>query len=159
MGQTTLVAYHIADGQRLIAELSRHQVDVTAAAWIKMDEESRWHLYIVSRTVDDGGALTAYRQILPVLRGMGELWVEADDLKVIGAADPMAKDLLALQLPGRTKVPTRLDYVRLGSKFANEGFLYPPLPTAATPEVVANGAEQSPVTTAAPAARTSPPPP
>jgi hypothetical protein len=142
MGQTTLVERHLEDAKKLLARLGQEHFDVTAAAWIKPDDESKWYLYIVSRAVDAAGASNAaYLALGQVVRSMPDLWIESDDIKLIGASEPMARDLVALKLQPRytARIPERIPWPRLGGRFIQEVLWYPPPSQADQTEAPASG--------------------
>jgi len=126
MAQTTLVGQEIDDGQKVLAHLAAAHIDVSAAAWIKAEDSSRWHLYIASKTVEEKGWDDAYMKIDAEIRQLQDLWVESDNVKVIGATNPIARDLIAYQSKHPKRIPSRFWGYRLGTLDVEEAFIYPP---------------------------------
>lgn len=127
MDQITLVENQISDGQRLIQQLAAENFDVTAACWAKTSEEERWFLYIASKAVDDLGLFGAYRTVHLVIRAMPDLWVDPFEVKLLGATDPITKDLLKFQSRSPSRAPTRFWGTHLGGVAVEAAYVYPPV--------------------------------
>ena len=69
----TLVAEQIDDGQRLIDRLSRENLPVRSACWVKPIEQDRWSLYLATPLVDEKGSTSAYGEVYRVLRSLGNV--------------------------------------------------------------------------------------
>src|SRR5947207_789883 len=96
MDKTILVEHQINDGQKLVDELPQQGFDVPAAFWIKTSYDGRWHFYIVSPIADTNGRVEAYRQLNQLVRDMPPLWIDPMEIKLIGASDPIAQDVIAV---------------------------------------------------------------
>jgi hypothetical protein len=128
MATDTLVDNQIDAGRELLLRLARSNFDVTAAYWVKIGDEGRWLLYVVSKAVEEKGLAAAYRDAYGELQAINNPWVSLSDLKLLHPHDPIARDFAALfgQRPGR--VPARAYRMLLGNEAIEEAYVYPPLP-------------------------------
>ncbi len=131
MDQETLVENQIGDGQKLAEELARAGIEVAAAFWLKAAEESPWYFYVVTPVVDEEGPVRAYRRTHTVIRRIAQpFWIDPFEVKLIGPADPLAQDVLAVQRRYRGRGPIRYAGKHLGGVSVEGAYLYP-LPAAA----------------------------
>lgn len=126
MDQSTLVGDQISDGRRFIERFAADGNPVEAAFWVKTDEDGLLFLYVVSDLVEREGPAVAYRAVNESLKKLGECWVASSEVKVIGANNPIAKDVLAItaRYPGR--LATRIGARILGSMSVDQVYIYPP---------------------------------
>jgi hypothetical protein len=96
------------------------------AAWLKTNEEGRWFLYIASNEVDKKGLADAYKVVYLATQRLRNLWLDPFDVKLIGAHNPIAKDILDIQRRYPAAIPSRLRETRLGSVHIEEAYIYPP---------------------------------
>jgi hypothetical protein len=128
MAKATLVGQEIDDGFKLIQELKSKNFDITAAFWLKRDEDSSWYLYIASKDVDDRTKPPAYQTVREAMRALGDdLWIDPFQIKVISANDPMARDLVATQERYPRAVTSHYGGTRLGDAWIEEAYVYPPI--------------------------------
>jgi hypothetical protein len=126
MAQATLVGQEIDDGQKVLAHLAAAHIDVSAAAWIKSEDGFQWQFYIASKAVEEMGRPEASMKIGAAIRQLQDLWVEWDNVRIIGATDPIARDLIAYQSKHPKRIPLRFPGYRLGALDVEEAFIYPP---------------------------------
>lgn len=124
MDQETLVRDQVDSGQGLIDRLQAENFDVTAAFWIKSSKDGRWLLYIASSVVDDEGLAAAYRKLYGVLGNMPDSWVFRSDVKLIGTANPVTKDVLEFRKKWPGPTPTWYRGRQLGNMFIDEAYIY-----------------------------------
>ena len=126
-----LVKDQIDDGRRLLEQLVHDGFDVTAAFWLRFEFEEIYPWFcIVSKTVDEQGlraALLAIHAALHRIPAPWDSWLSAGEigeLHLIGVNDPLAKDVLAFhhEYPGKS----RFRGVRIGDRFIEELYIYPP---------------------------------
>jgi hypothetical protein len=130
MDQGALVEGQVDEGRKLIERLSRSHFDVTAALWIKDGEEGQWLLYIASKVVDDKGLRAAYKDFHAAIE-TGELfWIDTFDLRLIGVADPITKDVLDIFRRHPARIPTRYRGPQLGNLAIDQAYIYEPAATA-----------------------------
>lgn len=126
MAQDTLVGQEIDDGQRILAHLDAAHIDVSAGAWIRTEDSRRWEFYVVSKAFEEMEHLEAYKKIHAELRRLPDLWIDTLNVRLIGATEPLAKDLIAYQSTHPKRVPVRFRGRRLGALEVEEAFIYPP---------------------------------
>jgi hypothetical protein len=132
MDTDTLVADVIEDGQKLVEELLRHGIEVTAAFWLKPSWDGKWRFYLVSPAVDAEGPAQVYQRMHPVLWGRPQpFWIHPLEINLIGPSDPIAQDVLAAlrRIPGPLVRPMRWRGRTLGRLIIEDAYLYP-LPPA-----------------------------
>jgi hypothetical protein len=127
MDQATLVDKQIDEGGEVIAELHRRGFDVTAACWLKTSEDSQWFFYIASTEVDTVGLVAAYRVVYLTIQRMQRLWLDPFEVKLIGANNPIAKDILEFQQRYPARIPTRFRGTLLGAVHVDEAYIYAPV--------------------------------
>jgi hypothetical protein len=125
MAEGSLVAMQIEDGARIVERLRETGFDVTAAWWMKSSEEGLWFLYIGSKEVEEKGILEGYRAVLAVIGGLGQLWVDRFEVKLVGAENPITKDVLGILNSYRGRTPTRYGGGRLGNVSIEDAYIYP----------------------------------
>jgi hypothetical protein len=130
MDQGTLVENQIDDGAKVVEKLRESGFDIVAAWWMKESEEGLWFLYLASKEVNEKGIKAAYRTIHTVMAGLGQLWVDRFEVKLVGPENPIAKDVLGIlaRYPGR--LPTRYGGKRLGNVSVDDSYIYPQPVTA-----------------------------
>jgi hypothetical protein len=125
MAQSSLVGMQIDDGARIVERLRETGFDVAAAWWMKASEEGLWFLYIGSKEVEEKGILDGYRAVLAVIGGLGQLWVDRFEVKLVGAENPITKDVVGILNRYHGRTPTRYGGGRLGNVSIEEAYLYP----------------------------------
>lgn len=112
MDTSSLVKNEIDDGLRLLEQLVRDGFNVTIAFWVRfqLEETGPW-FYIASKTVDQKGLQAAFREVHQSIHRIPYPWrpwfsdAEINKLRLIGAEDPLARDVLAVraEFPGRNR--------------------------------------------------------
>src|SRR5947209_3032757 len=128
MDTNTLVEKMIDDGQKLVEELPQRGFEVTAAFWIKVNEDEQWYFYIVSPAVDTEGPAQAYGRLHTLIRQMPQpFWIDPLEVKLIEPDDPIARDVLAIhgRSPGARVSPIRWGGKKLGNVNIEGALLYP----------------------------------
>jgi hypothetical protein len=69
MFKTILVATDIEDGRRILRELEKRHLQITAAFWFHEDEED-WKLVVVSPDVDEKGPIALYTMVSLMLKDL-----------------------------------------------------------------------------------------
>ena len=124
MDKGPLVAEEIEAGARFLREFSQY-LPVQAAFWLRANDELVRFLYVASDQITDENFDAAYREAGRIERQLQDPWWDPMRLKLIGAADPLAKATLDLQrrYPGRA--PLRLCDESFGGVIADDLYLYP----------------------------------
>lgn len=123
MGPATLVTNQIEEGQQLLDQLGEKEFAVRNACWVKLAEQDRWALYVVSPVVDEkGGLKEAYLRLLKVLATLGPISITSSDITLVGEKHPVANFLrhrpvgqVGVLLPGQS----------VGGVSADEVYIYP----------------------------------
>jgi hypothetical protein len=125
MDSDSLVINQIDDGKKLVNLLIEKGFDVLAAFWVRTTEDGQWTLYIASGEVDGKGVATAHRELYSVYRSIPDAWVLLSDVKLIGANDPMTKEVLEIQNRFPSRLATRSRRKLLGDLAIDEVYIYP----------------------------------
>lgn len=128
MDTNVLVGELADDGRKLLERLAQEGFDVTAAFWVRSDEDGAWRFYIASPAADGWGVTEAYRRVHAAVRGMlPPFWVDPLEIKLIGAEHPVTKDVLAIheRAAGNQGYPIRWEGSRLGNLSVDGAYLYP----------------------------------
>lgn len=132
MAQSTLVDARFAAGLALIDRLVNSGVSITAAAWVKvipengpMEYDAKWWCILVSPSVDREGPGVVYRSAYEVMRKTPNVdlildHVPLEMVRVVGAADPVAKDLFKIVERSSAGPPIYVARCRLGQIEASE---------------------------------------
>lgn len=129
MDTSSMVKNDIENGLRLLEQLVRDGINVTIAFWVRflLEETGPW-FYIVSNAVDRKGLQVARRELHDSIRRIPLPWrpwssdAVLAKLRLIGAEDPLARDVLAVraQFPGKN----RFRGVRIGDQLVDELVIY-----------------------------------
>jgi hypothetical protein len=124
--QSPLVDDQISDGRRLVERFAADGNPVRTAFWVKTSDEGHLFLYVVTDIADVGGPAVAYRAVRSALGKLGDSWVAASDVKVVGLNDPVAKAALNVMSrhPGRMAI--RFGGQNLGPLEVDQVYIYPP---------------------------------
>jgi hypothetical protein len=125
MDPNPLVDFQIDAGRRLIIQLVRDGFDVRAAFWAVTSEEDIWFLYIASSVVEERGLAEAYRALQASLQRLEGIPLSLSDVKLIGKANPMARDVLAALIRHPGTMATRFGGKQLGNVTIREAYIYP----------------------------------
>jgi hypothetical protein len=126
MDQSPLVTEQIDAGARFLTEFEK-KIPVTAAFWLRANEEDSGYFYLASDEFNDEKLRVAYGEVLRVAREMRDPNFDPFRVKLIRPSDPLAKaavDVLQ-RFPGR--MPTRIYRSDFGGSSVDEVYLYPAL--------------------------------
>lgn len=132
MASDLLVDERIEDGARLASELVRNGFDVTAAFWIRTQEEGLWFLYLASSSVRHDGFANAYRNVYVTLARLKIESFALSQIKLLDPNNPIAADVMALRNRYPARIPTRVGSGRLGAIAVEEAYIYPRIDQALT---------------------------
>ena len=132
MAPELLVDEHIEDGGRLATELVRSGFDVTAAFWIRTQEDGLRFLYLASSSVRRDGFANAYRNVYATLSRLGVQAIDLSQIKLVDGNNPLALEVVAVRDRYPARIPTRLGAGRLGGIAIEEAFIYPRVDRALT---------------------------
>jgi hypothetical protein len=126
-----LVDEQIAAGAELLRRFD-HGYPVKVGFWLKAGEGPRRHLYIASDSFNQGGLREGYGEVVRLTDALCCPYLEASDVKLIGADDPLARAAVTLneRYPGRAQ-GTRLRETYFGGVPIEDIYIYPaPVPAA-----------------------------
>jgi hypothetical protein len=120
-----VVDFQVDAGRRIIAQLVRDAFDAKAVFWVKTAEEGIWFLYVATPLVEQKGLAEAYRVLQASMQKLPGIPLSLSDIKLVGADNPIAKDVLRIlaRYPGR--VATRYGGKQLGSMTIDDAYIYP----------------------------------
>lgn len=127
MDPEKLVEHKMRDVPTLLAELQERGFPMEAAFWAKDVRDGKWSLYVVSPLVDSVGLIKAYAQLGPLVRAMPQpLWVEDDDITLLGPSNPIAQDALRATTgsPRPRFWPLPSSFRQLGPLCVEEAYFY-----------------------------------
>jgi hypothetical protein len=127
MDQTSLVMAEFGAGEQLLRHLQGAGFPVTAAAWIKEPDVRDWYLFIASPKVEDLGPLEAYSIVGEAYRQLpASPWFDPFRIRLIGATNPVAKDLAAFESKYASSAasPLRFYGPRLGDLSVEGAYIY-----------------------------------
>jgi hypothetical protein len=125
MDTYALVEEMIEEGRRFVAQLRLKRFDTTAAFWVKTSDEGRWFLYVASKAFDERGPAAAYRDAYSILREMQPSWLSMSEIKLVGADNPIARDVVALRDRHTGRIPARYRGPTVGNLTIEEAYIYP----------------------------------
>jgi hypothetical protein len=127
MDTEILVDTQVEDGRRFLEQLVRDGFKVSVAFWVRKTEESLWHLYIASPSVDPKKVGESYRSVYSSLDRVPGSCVTPANMSLISDGSPIASDarLIRDRYPSRTS--TLSGVTRLGDLPVKELYIYPPI--------------------------------
>jgi len=126
MDSNALVNFQIDAGQRLVVQLIRDGFKVVAAFWVKAEEYGdSWYLYIASPVVEEKGQLEGYRALDESLRKLEDFPLSISEVKLVGATNPITKDVLAILSLRSAKSAISCRDRRLGDLTVDAAYIYP----------------------------------
>lgn len=135
MDQNPLVNEYRDTGEAIARKCADAGIDVTAAFWVKPSEDGQWYLYLASRDVEDRGLGEAFRRVLAAIRQINPP-PQIDtlgNLKLIGATNPITRDILSIQSRYPASLSTWYRGRQLGNMAIDEAYLYRPRQVSAGP--------------------------
>jgi hypothetical protein len=133
MDTNAVVEAHIDEGRRLIEQLVRDGIDVTAAFW-GVTGEGFIYLYIVSKDVAEAGPAIIYHRVYDALQTIAARHMDVTRVRLVSVTDPIVKEVLGIRRRFPAKIGTWLPGSSLGSTSIEQAYVYP------SPEPVRRGA-------------------
>jgi hypothetical protein len=128
-----LVDEQVREGYRLLDRLAEEGIRVRVAGWVKPADEDRCSLYLVTPLVNEKGPIGAYREVYRVLKSIDNSQVSANQVKLVGESDRIARDLLEAQ-PQHVRGPRNSGLTSVGGMPVEEVYIYPPAQPATGPK-------------------------
>ena len=130
MDQGTLVIEETDAGAELAREFNKYE-PIKAAFWVKASDEGQRYLYLASDRIDDSNFDVGYGEVLRLAEELQSPYLDPFRVKLINAADPLARAALDIHLrfPGRMGI--RFGAKSFGGMNVDDVYIYPsPLPSA-----------------------------
>jgi hypothetical protein len=89
MGQESLVSGQIEAGFDFIRNFNEY-MPVSAAFWLNPPGSEDWFLHVASPEINDGNIDAAYSEVLRRIGINTNQWIDAFQVKLLNAADPLA---------------------------------------------------------------------
>ena len=123
MDQGPLVSEQIEAGAKLASEFDK-RTPLHGAFWLKESEDGQWFLYLASDQINDSNFDLAYGEVVRI-KGRGpHLWLDPFQVKVIGAENPVARAVLAIQQQFQSGAAMRLRNRMIGGINVEEVYIY-----------------------------------
>ena len=129
MDTEILVDTTIEDGQRLLDQLARDDLDVTVAFWAKRGEDYPWELYLAVPGLNAARSSGLYGPVYGAVDKIGESGLSISDIRLIDADDPIALDAIKARDRHPSRSPTKFRGKRLGTLRVTEALIHPALVT------------------------------
>lgn len=130
MDQGPLVKEKIEAGAKFLAEFDK-RVPIKLAFWLKTAEGGRWYLYVASEQVDRANRSARYGDLIAAAQQVRDPNFDSFQVKLIGADEALAREIVAIVGPSADAVPVRLYERVVANLSAAEVYIYPaPLPAA-----------------------------
>ena len=127
MDQAILVIYRLGDGQKLIERLVRNRFEIMAAFWLYTNDNDKWRLMLVSRTVDTEGPRASYGAVQRAFDELPDLQMDRTfDVTVLSPRKPLARGVLEYLKRDPSKGPKRVEQTLLGRVCVESVYIYPP---------------------------------
>jgi len=97
MDKPVLVNSDMEAGERLVRDLDKAGLTVTAALWFYMSDSDEWRLMLAMPVVDEKGPKVAYEQIQAQLESLGQHELSLQNISVVSPGDDLIK-LLGLAI-------------------------------------------------------------
>lgn len=120
-----LVEKDIEAGRRLLEELDRQRVDITAAAWFFVADAERWRLLLASPIVDEKGPLAAYEVIQNTLTRMPETARPTfTDISAVSPSDRRVRAMAVAVKTGPGIHDVRFSRTVVGDMYVEDALVY-----------------------------------
>jgi len=123
MDQRSLVIDQIDAGADLVKRFDKH-TSVKVAFWLNPTEDGQWQLYIASEEINDTNFDLGYGEVLRLTQEMQNPNIDPFQVKLIGAEDPLARDVLEIQQRFPAKIPTHYNGPTLGGVSIEAAYFY-----------------------------------
>ena len=127
MDQAILVIYRIGDGRRLIEHLVRNGLDIMAAFWLYTNDNERWTLNLICKSVDVEGPRSGYGLVGQAFRDLPDIQLDpVFDVTLIGPRRPLARGVLKRLKQYPYEITKRAEQTMLGDVYVESAYFYPP---------------------------------
>lgn len=131
MDQESLVIEQIDAGEEFARDFNDY-VSVAVAFWINPADSEDWFLYIASAEINDDNIRGAYGEVLRRVGSNRNQWLDAFQVKLLNASDPLAAEVIAIRNRRPLKIAIRHNGSSIAGIAIDGAFIYPPM-TAPSP--------------------------
>ena len=131
MDQVSLVMEQIDAGEEFARDFNDY-VSVAVAFWINPADSEDWFLYIASAEINDDNIRSAYREVLRRVGSNRNQWLDAFQVKLLNASDPLAAEVMAIRNRRPLKIAIRYNGSSIAGIAIDVAYIYPPI-TAPSP--------------------------
>jgi hypothetical protein len=124
MDTSLLVEFQLEAGRLLISQLTSDGFEVAAAFWATTPDDDYWYLYIATPLVELHGSAQSYRILWESLRKLEGTTLSFADIKIIGATNPIARDVVKILEKSSGKLGLNYSGKTLGGMVVERAFLY-----------------------------------
>lgn len=127
MGQAILVEEQIEEGAEFLSEFNTYRA-VSVACWVSPSDSDNSILYVASDDIDDTNFDIAYGEVLRILKGKNNQWLDPFQVKVLNSNDPIA--LAAIKIRDRypsKRIATRYNGSSLAGMSIDSAYIYQPI--------------------------------
>lgn len=132
MAQESLVRGEIDAGARF-AQAFNQYLPIRVAFWLKTGDSGLHYLYIASDQINDRNFDVAYGEVMRIASQMPSIDFDAFRVKVINAANPLARAAEAINDQYPAPLGTRVGGQMFGGTSIDSGYIYPPLSAVTAP--------------------------
>ncbi len=120
-----LVEEDIQGGRRLLEELDRQEINVSAALWFYVADDEQWCLLLASNIVDSEGPLAAYERIQETLTKLGEDFRPSfGDISVVSPSDGRIQSLRTAVKTGPEIAAIRFSRNAVNNMYIEDALIY-----------------------------------
>lgn len=124
MDPELLVTSRIDSGERLVREFDR-AFPVSAAFWLKQDEEEPWYLHVASDRIDENSLDQGYDEINRLVDALGDPGFDPFQVKLIPSANPLAQAVIEANRKYPANIVARAGGRYLGGRTFEGTYIYP----------------------------------
>lgn len=131
MGQESLVNEQLDAGEEFLRDFADY-VSIAAAFWINPADSEDWFLYIASTEINDENIRAAYGEVLRRIGSNRNQWIDAFQIKLLNASDPLAAEVAEIRNRYPLRIPTRYNGSSIAGLAIDGAYIYPSITAASS---------------------------
>jgi len=131
MGQEPLVTEQVDAGEEFVRDFNDH-ASVDAAFWINPADSEEWLLYIASAEINDDNIRRAYGEVLRLVGGNKNQWLDAFQVKLLSSLDSLASEVIEIRDRYPIKTATHYNGSSIAGMAIGGAYIYPPITAASS---------------------------
>lgn len=124
MDKPALVNSDMEAGERLVRDLDKSGLTVTAALWFYMSDSDEWRLILAMPVVDEKGPRVAYEQVQAQLKSLSQYELSLQNISVVSPGDDLIKLLGAAINTGSDIAHMRFTRNIINGVFIEDAYVY-----------------------------------